>query len=112
MAHDTWIGIDFDGTLAEDGHHDGPEDTGPPIEPMVRQVRRWLREGYDVRLFTARKPHPALRRWMQEHLGTVLKITNVKEPGMICFYDDRAVGVKRNEGVVFSKDNETEAWKE
>lgn len=98
-----WIGVDFDGTLATYDGFKGEGHTGEPIEPMVKKVRVWLREGRDVRLFTARKPHPNLRKWMKEHLGEVLKITNVKDRFMVAFYDDRAVNVERNTGKVDEK---------
>lgn len=93
-----WYGVDFDGTLAYYDHYRGDDHTGAPIEPMVKWVRKMLREGKDVRLFTARKPHPALRRWMQEHLGEVLPITNVKDHKMQALYDDRAITILRNKG--------------
>ena len=72
---------------------------------MVRLVRKYIHDGYDVRLFTARKPHPALRRWMQEHLGKVLPITNTKDPGLIAFYDDKAINVKHNTGELSGAEN-------
>ena len=103
-----WIGVDFDGTLATYDGYKGDDHTGKPIEPMVRMVRKWLHEGKTVKLFTARKPHPALRRWMKEHLGEVLEITNVKNPGLIAFYDDRAVQVEKNTGrIIGDKDVHT-----
>ena len=98
-----WIGVDFDGTLATYDGYKGDDHTGEPIEPIVKLVRKWLHEGKMVKLFTARKPHPALRKWMKEHLGQVLEITNHKTPGMILFLDDRAVGVEANTGKI---DNE------
>jgi hypothetical protein len=110
VAHDSWIGCDLDGTLATYTEYLGDDHVGEPIEPMVRKVRKWLRDGYDVRIFTARKPHPAIRRWCKEHLGQVLPITNQKDPGCIAMYDDRAVGVIRNEGQPFSKENEDQVW--
>lgn len=100
-----WIGVDFDGTLATYHGFQGDDVTGDPIEPMVRLVRKYIHEGYDVRLFTARKPHPALRTWMQKHLGRVLKITNVKDPGLIAFFDDKAINVKKNTGELFGEQN-------
>jgi hypothetical protein len=96
--HPAWIGVDFDGTLATYDGYKGDEHTGAPVEPIVRLVRKWLHDGKLVKLFTARKPHPALRKWMREHLGQVLEITNVKDPGMILMLDDRAIGVERNTG--------------
>ena len=104
--HDQWIGVDLDGTLAHYDSYKGDAHVGAPIEGMVRRVKEWLYDGYEVRIFTARKPHPAIRRWCKENLGKVLQITNTKDSGMIALYDDRAVGVVRNEGTVFSKDNE------
>lgn len=100
-----WVGVDFDGTLATYDHYRGDEHTGDPVEPMVKLVRKLLHEGVDVRLFTARKPHPALRKWMKEHLGVILPITNVKDPGMIASIDDRAIGIMRNTGKPFSEEN-------
>ena len=107
---DGWIGIDLDGTLAYYDGFKGDEHVGEPIEPMVKQVRKWIREGRDVRLFTARKPHPAIRKWMREHLGALIPITAVKDPDCQAIFDDRAVGVKRNEGVPFSEENVEQIW--
>lgn len=103
-----WIGVDFDGTLAHYDHFRGEDHVGTPVELMVRKVRKWLREGLDVRLFTARKPSPVLRKWMREHLGKILPITNVKDRHMQALYDDRAVGIKRNTGEPFHEANEAQ----
>lgn len=104
-----WIGVDLDGTLAEYDGFRGEDHVGAPIEPMVRRVRKWLREGRDVRLFTARKPHPAIRKWMHQNLGALLPITAVKDHEMQVLYDDRAVQVKRNAGTT-NPDDETQVW--
>jgi hypothetical protein len=104
-----WIGVDLDGTLAHYDHYRGDEHVGPPVEEMTKRVRKWVDEGRDVRLFTARKPHPAIRKWMKEHLGVVLKITNTKDSHMQVLYDDRAVQVKRNEGTTH-EDHERQVW--
>jgi 16S rRNA C967 or C1407 C5-methylase (RsmB/RsmF family) len=104
-----WIGVDLDGTLAHWDHYRGDDHVGKPVEQMVKRVRQWIREGKDVRLFTARKPHPAIRRWMQEHLGKVLPITNTKDHFMQAFYDDRAVQVRRNTGET-SDEDEAQVW--
>lgn len=108
--HDQWIGVDLDGTLAvHDGVYKGDNHIGAPIEPMVAKVRQWLEDGMEVRILTARKPHPAIRRFCQAQFGKVLKITSSKDPGMIALYDDRAVSVERNTGKVFSKEAERQA---
>jgi len=101
----SWIGVDFDGTLAHYDHYRGDDHVGAPIEPMVRLVRKWLHEGKKVKIFTARKPSPALRRWSKQHLGVILPITSTKDPGMVTLYDDRAVNVKRNTGELSGEKN-------
>lgn len=96
-----WIGVDLDRTLAEsDGKWRGPNYIGPPIDAMVERVKKWLEEGKDVRIFTARYPRglPAIRRWCKKYLGRSLPITNVKDEKMIELWDDRAIQVKPNTG--------------
>jgi hypothetical protein len=107
-----WIGVDLDGTLA---HYDtwvGPEHIGAPVPAMVERVKRWLSEGRDVRIFTARVSHDgtpkrqeearkayfAIATWCGEHLNAVIPITNVKDYAMIELWDDRAVQVRPNTG--------------
>ena len=104
-----WIGVDLDGTLAHYDNFRGDEHVGKPIEPMVKKVRKWINEGKDVRLFTARQPHPAIRKWMSEHLGAVLPITHTKDRFMQALYDDRAVQVERNTGVT-DPAHEKQVW--
>lgn len=99
-----WIGVDLDGTLAHYDRYRGDEHVGAPVDAMVKRVRKWVDEGRDVRLFTARKPHPAIRRWMKEHLGAVLPITNTKDPYMQLLLDDRVIGVERNTGKLDTED--------
>ena len=48
-----WIGVDLDGTLATFDASD-PDVVGPPIPAMVQRVKRWLQEGREVRIVTAR----------------------------------------------------------
>jgi hypothetical protein len=112
-----WIAVDLDGTLADWSGWRADGSIGDPIPAMVNRVKRWLREGKDVRIFTARVwPYgttmsaesarvmgvagqlAAIRHWCREHLGEVLPITCIKDPDMIELWDDRAVTVKRNLG--------------
>ncbi len=106
-----WIGVDLDGTLAEYHTWEGETSIGRPIPAMVDRVKRWLIEGRDVRIFTARlsggsRPtdrgsvERAIRLWCAEHLDRVLPITNVKDFDMIELWDDRAVQVECNTGKV------------
>ena len=100
MGSGGWIGVDLDGTLAKYSHWKGATVIGAPIQPMRVRVLRWLAEGRDVRIFTARKEesYDAIRRWCIRHLGRELPITNVKDFAMIELWDDRAVQVVPNTG--------------
>jgi hypothetical protein len=103
--HNKWIGVDLDGTLAEHTGYKGEDHVGKPIAPMVKRVRDWLAAGYEVRIFTARRPHPAIRKFCREQFGRILPITSTKDAGMLALWDDRAIGVRRNAGEPFSEAN-------
>ena len=109
MAHDKWIGVDLDGTLAHYEGYKGDEHVGKPIRAMVDRVNEWLADGKQVKIFTARAPHPAIRKFCMENFGKVLPITNKKDPGMIALWDDRAVSVERNKGEAFSEESVEQA---
>ena len=107
-----WIGVDLDGTLAEyePGSAWNGVEIGPPVPAMVARVRRWLAEGRDVRIFTARmapingsyQPDLVVRTaivdWCVAHIGKALPITATKDYHMLELWDDRAVQVERNTG--------------
>lgn len=97
-----WIGVDLDGTLAEYGGWKGPDHIGEPIGPMLDRVKAWLTAGVEVRIFTARACVPdhvaPVERWCLKHIGRMLKVTNVKDFGMVQLWDDRAVQVIFNTG--------------
>lgn len=116
-----WIGVDFDGTLA---HYDSWQGTklGAPVKTMVDRVQRWLKEGNEVRIMTARvssrnqvmrlengedmwesEAHrTAIENWCQEHLGQKLKVTAEKDFQMIELWDDRAITVGKNTGTILT----------
>lgn len=115
-----WIGVDLDGTLAHYDSWRGIEHIGAPIVPMVARVKRWLAEGHEVRIFTARvdggevaigmgdqngvahrdvaRVRMFIEAWCLQHIGQILPITNVKDYGMHELWDDRAVQVHPNTG--------------
>lgn len=101
-----WIGVDLDGTLAYYDGWRGAGHIGDPIPLMIDRVRRWLAEGEEVRIFTARVAVPkqadeacvAISRWCHTHLGQDLPVTCEKDPWMIELWDDRAVQVETNTG--------------
>lgn len=109
-----WIGVDLDGTLAEYHGWQGPTHVGPPVKSMRDRVRKWLNDGLDVRIFTARVStidlgeraavEAAINHWCAEHLGALLPITCVKDYGMIALYDDRAVSVVQNTGELLASE--------
>lgn len=98
-----WIGCDLDGTLATYDHYRGDEHIGEPIEKMVARVKRWLADGKQVKLLTARASHGdkakrAVKVWCRKHIGKVLPITDRKDCKMTELWDDRAHRVERNTG--------------
>jgi len=114
-----WIGVDLDGTLAHwDGIWLGYNHIGPPIMPMIRRVKNWLKEGREVRIFTARVGTPGeldlackpIERWCKQHIGRVLAITATKDFAMTELWDDRAVQVEFNTGRRMDGAPDPEHW--
>lgn len=107
-----WIGVDLDGTLAE--YRPGSfalNLIGRPIKPMIKRVMRWLEQGRDVRIFTARVSNPETPEWVREligewalaQFGKKLPITCTKDFDMDELWDDRCVQVETNTGKVMCK---------
>ncbi len=99
----SWIGVDLDGTLAEYDAWRGSSYIGPPIKKMVDRVKKWIAEGKEVRIFTARVSQPdypehIIHDWLQKQGLPKLKVTNEKDYGMIELWDDRCVQVIENTG--------------
>lgn len=119
---DGWIGVDLDGTLAVWDHWRSMEHIGDPIPLMAARVERWIKQGHDVRIFTARmdggrvaiamgdpnglyyRDRDAVRAPIQaytkHHFGIALPVTNEKDYGMRVLFDDRAVRVGFNTGEI------------
>jgi hypothetical protein len=107
-----WIGVDLDGTLAMYETGDGINQIGIPIDAMVESVKRWLEQGIQVRVFTARvafvhgmhgvrqiqEQKKMIQAWCIEHIGQALDVTCIKDFHMIEFWDDRCVQVIPNTG--------------
>lgn len=112
-----WIGTDLDGTLAVDvpGEPFDPKKIGAPILPHVARIKQHIADGIEVRIVTARYAEPdahkrraiviAIQKWCLEHIGTMLKVTNQKDYGMMFLYDDRAVAMERNTGRIIGGDH-------
>lgn len=108
-----WIGVDLDRTLAKRDHDGGDNNPGAPIPAMVARVKKWLAEGRNVRILTARVAEcadnpkgwvsPAEQRkdieaWCLKHIGQVLPVTSQKDYYMLELWDDVAVAVEENTG--------------
>ncbi len=104
-----WVGFDLDGTLAhyETGNYRGNHIGAPIAETVKRLLTIRLLGAYDVKVMTARVgigEHPEFRAvfgaWATEHLGFVPELTCTKDFGMVALYDDRAIAVGLNTGVI------------
>lgn len=126
-----WVGVDFDGTLAAYMGWVGAAAVPAPVVPIVELVKAILKQGHEVRIFTARI-YPlntviavdtkrefhgthldnaredqawvsiqTIRDFCALHLGQVLPITNVKDFSMTMLYDDRCRQVMTNDGRIF-----------
>lgn len=116
MSNKGWIGVDLDGTLALYNGWQGGK-IGPPISAMVNRVKKWLSEGVEVRIVTARvactgldtgegcddvafadAQRALIAQWCYDHIGCILPVTAQKDFAMIELWDDRAVAVHFNTG--------------
>jgi phosphoribosylamine--glycine ligase len=100
-----WFGVDLDGTLAK---YDGDrEEIGEPIPLMVNRVKRWIADGQEVRVLTARaERHPEFRPdqiakvhdWVKKNIGYPLHVTAQKDYEMKTLFDDRVKEVEEGTG--------------
>lgn len=109
---DGWIGVDLDGTLAHYDRWRGNDHIGEPVPKMLERVKAWLKEGKEVRIFTARvSPQAcalngipvsfvegAIGAWCMAHGLGVLRVTHEKDMAMVQLWDDRCVQVIPNTG--------------
>lgn len=97
-----WIGVDLDGTLAEDGPWVDAYHIGQPVEPMMNRVKEWIAQGITVKIVTARAgvPNgiPPVKTWLEKQGLPDLEVTNQKDFNMIELWDDRAIQVIQNTG--------------
>ena len=81
---------------------------------MVDRVKNLLREGMEIRIFTARAHSDGtpegdagvriaceeIGKWCEKHIGRKLPVTCSKDLDLIVMFDDRARQVMENTGVV------------
>lgn len=111
-ARKSWIGVDFDGTLAYHEEGAGLYPLGEPIPRMHLRVLWMLQDGVDVRILTARvsptscagngvtveQARKDIEAWCLKYLGKVIPVTCEKDFAMKELWDDRAIQVVRNTG--------------
>lgn len=102
-----WIGVDLNGTLAEYMPWKDGKLAGRMLAPMKYRVQKWLAQGYEVRIFTARadeqKTIVAVQEWLTANGLPALAVTNVKDRYMVELWDDRVVQVEPNTGMPVRK---------
>lgn len=124
-----WIGVDLDGTLAYYHGWTKWNVIGDPIPAMLARVKKWVEDGEEVRIFTARLGHDdsvvhqcyntgerftnammaqAIMDWTKQHVGVVLTVTCFKDVHMKESWDDRAVQVVPNTGRTLAEEHEAE----
>lgn len=98
-----WIGVDLDGTLAKYNDTPSMDYIGNPVPLMLDRVDYWIRTGRTVKIFTARAGNSIeeekIHQWCLRHGLPKLEITNKKDNRMLALWDDRAVGVIKNQGI-------------
>lgn len=96
------IGFDLDGTLAKTTGKFSLQVIGAPIPKMIKKLKQHLKDGDEVRIFTARAASKGavgpIHAWLEDLGLPKLKVTNKKTPGMRRLYDNIAVSVKTDEG--------------
>lgn len=102
------IALDFDGTIAEyESWEKQGHKVGKPIKLMVEAVKRWLKKGHKVSIFTARLSHSRLEseqaiqlieQFLKENDLPVLQVTCMKMWYFTHFIDDKAYHAELNKG--------------
>lgn len=102
-----WIAVDLDHTLAKYKSGDaGKGMIGAPVPVMVERVKQWIRDGFEVRIMTARWGDTAnqipfkaaVDKWLADQDIPPLVVTDRKDYDMVELWDDRAVRVERDTG--------------
>jgi hypothetical protein len=100
-----WIAVDLDGTIAtyNDTLPHDPETIGDPIPKMISRIKKWINDGKQIKIMTARadkndKSAEVIKKWCIKHIGQELEITNTKDKNMTELWDDRAIQIVKNTG--------------
>ncbi len=110
-----WIGFDLDGTLAM--NYNGifnPKEIGSPIPSMIALLRKYIEEGKEVKIFTARVSTNGtihsiydavvarhfIHKWCEKNIGRKIDVVSVKDFRMRLLYDDSVIRVKTDTGEI------------
>lgn len=107
--------VDWDGTMVEYHGFKGAMIYGAPIPRMVARVKKWIDEGHEILIFTARVSVEHGLQTVKQESDTIqfalremglppLQITANKYARISEFWDDRAMGLERNTGNVRDED--------
>jgi hypothetical protein len=106
---EVWVGVDFDQTLVQtNGLGEHAFNPGKPVKPILKLVKRLIKNNIPVKIFTARvdfapETIPAVESWCLKYVGTKLPVTNIKSAGMFCLLDDRAYNVTPGGNIIYGK---------
>lgn len=118
-----WIGVDLDGTLATYDKWVAWNVFGEVIPPMRDRIHKWLAEGTEVRIFTARVAFEvdecyltkvkfsreqmieAIQDWLVANDMPRLQVTHIKDNRMVELWDDRAIQVIKNTGRTLAEEH-------
>lgn len=106
-----WVGIDLDGTLARYDIWVSHLHIGEPVPEMIRKIHKFLDQGYQVKIFTARMSVPEhveevsklIADYTLKHVGVALEATCQKDYGMVLLLDDRAREIVPNTGLTLQE---------
>lgn len=119
--------MDLDGTLAQYHGWAKWSDIGEPVSLMLDRVKKWVADGVEVRIVTARMGHDdsvvhrcktsgerftnalmagVIMDWTKRHVGVALTVTCFKDVDMLELWDDRAVQVVPNTGRTLAEEHE------
>lgn len=94
--------IDLDKTLAFHKTEWGAKVIGKPLPKMVVKIKKLLRDGKKIKIFTARagekKAIKEIQDWLKANRLPRFEITNIKGTDVIEIWDDRARQVDPNTG--------------
>lgn len=100
------IAIDLDRTLAYFDGWDGIESIGKPIKSVVDRALAKEKEGYTIKIFTARaidkRCIDPIKNWLKFYDLPNWEITNMKDPSMKEIWDDLAITIGNNTGEILT----------